>query len=1591
MRMLSLLRKLSFSLFAACSIWAQMSVACDVDGNGAVDRRDLTLISAAIAGRESVTGPNDLRDGNHDGKITILDTVACKKICTLPNCNSRPDADAGLNQLGMPGQTVTLDGSGSSDADGQALTYLWTLYAPNGSSATLPDYTAIRPQFVPDIAGDYEIQLVVNDGSVDSEIDTIFVTTSGSNLAPTANAGQDQSVPLGGTVQLDGSRSYDANQDILGYTWQLTSVPAGSAATLSDPYVFNPSFVADVAGLYTLSLTVNDGYVHSIPVTVSVTTTAKNAAPIANAGLDSAVAPGTTFQLNGAASYDPDGGTLRYRWTLVSRPAGSAATLNGATTIQPSFVADIDAGQYVVQLIVNDGKLDSQPDNVVIVTTPGNSRPIADAGPDHVTYGGPPPQGAAAPLDGKASHDPDNDPLTYLWSIKGRPFGSDPAIAKLDAPTSDTPNLTTDRAGDYIVQLVVTDDKLLSSDPTQDPNPVSIVRATNKQAPVAIADAPIDTIYVTETIQLVGSGSYDPDGCPLTYRWNLEFSPLFHVAEENYYIGAEISDMSAPNPTAYISGEGTNDRTAGEYRFGLYVKEAPVPGDTRGCGEATVSVFADKTIHVIDAPNVSLSNATIVEGNSGEKQVVLTLTTTGRVLRSESVSYSTVNGSATAGEDYTAISGDIPLIDEPNGASRTISLPPITIFGDTKYEQDETFSAHLSGPSTVQTHDSTVTIQNDDPQGSPATTLVVTPAQLQLLSYATGSLTITTGSPAPAGGMDISLESNTPDSVSIPASVHLNQGETSKTVNVLAGSVTGVATITASFPSWTSGHAAVEVKNRTATLSLQSPIIAPNRQTTATLYTPNPLPATPYPADFSVSVALNSASPNVATVPASVFIAPNQTTQTFQVSGIGDGTSFISATAPGFTIAGINVDVTSTKTISLGNTLPEIGPGSSVSLPISLVAPAVGNVTVSLASLDPTIASVSPAQVTILSGQTTPAANPQITGVSTGSGTAKATTSISASATGYAPDARDITVSLGMSLAPTTATLSATRTQLLTLYLSHPAPAGGLAITLSSDAAAVATLTADIVAPCAVNTCVVIPQGQLSAVLTLTGVSAGSTLVRASTPGLASVSAAVTISPAPRISVWGSYTPPTYRVGEDLQIPIRVNLEQTPTSPVTLTATSSNGSVVQVVADEASVGKTTDSIANVSNGYQYFRVHGLQQGGSAQITFSAPGYADTTMTVEVDPSGFVWASKQQSGNYTGFTTNTLAANTTLMVFASRLERGTLRPVEGQEVRGGLAPVSIPITQSVPGIGTLTPNPVMAAAVANGTLGPYYESTYTTAFDPVAGGVTTLTLGVPAGWDTPANSATNGSPLEQVATVTLPHIYVNSNYQTPQTYRVGEDLQIALDARLENTPVGPAGTTVTMTAASADSSIAIVSPQETGIGSASATRIYSTANYNTNQRYWIQGLKQGSTVTLTFSAPGYVDNVVTIAVDPSGFVTTTQNFTSTTAAADTTIVIYAARLNPTSGTLGAVELQELRGGVTASVPVTSSDTAVGVITTSPVVVQAVADNTTSEAARTRFDPVGGPGSAIVTIETALDFDTPGTGGSYSRFTVGTVNP
>ncbi|WP_163933714.1 PKD domain-containing protein [Paraferrimonas sp. SM1919] len=418
-----------------------------------------------------------------------------------------PIAHAGNDLTTDVGTTVHLDGTASSDADGDTLTAQWSVIRrPKNSLAILADTTSYHPVFTPDVGGDYIVQLIVSDGSNASTPDQVLISTN--NSKPLADAGVNRKVNTGQTINLDGSKSYDADGDALTYSWSLISSPAGTQATLSDPSAVAPSFTPDVAGDFVFQLVVADGATTSAPSTMTLTD--QDLEPTANAGNDQVTTTGVEVMLDGSLSSDPEQQTLVYQWSLLSKPTSSSVSVVDSDQAIAKLTPDV-AGDYVVQLAVTDAAGQTAFDVVVVRDPAKNTLPVANAGQDLQAF-----SGIEVVLDGSGSSDADGDTLAYKWSIVSSPSGSS-AFLQFDA--SRTPRFIPDVEGDYVIQLVVSDGQSTSL-----PD-VMVIHDTEKNlAPQAAASAPLNP-GTGQAVQLSGDQSTDPNGDALTYRWAIEQKP----------------------------------------------------------------------------------------------------------------------------------------------------------------------------------------------------------------------------------------------------------------------------------------------------------------------------------------------------------------------------------------------------------------------------------------------------------------------------------------------------------------------------------------------------------------------------------------------------------------------------------------------------------------------------------------------------------------------------------------------------------------------------------------------------------------------------------------------------------------------------------------------------------------------------------------------------------------------------------------------------------------------------------------------------------------------------------------------------------
>ena len=298
-----------------------------------------------------------------------------------------PIAHAGDDQQITEGESVVLDGSTSYDPLGRTLSYEWSVAsAPPGSVAAVQSATNIAASFTPDVAGSYLVSLVVNSGVNVSTPDVMVVkVTSANPQGPQAVAAASANASLEDCthIPLNGNGSSDPNGDSLSYFWSLQEKPSSSNSSntsFSDRTLESPTFYADVAGDYILSLAVNDGTEWSSPdlITLTVAERLANSAPAVNAGNSLTVNAGdaecelsgysyscdscenVVLSLgDGASVNDPDGDVYTTSWSVLSGDAdisdesaiSTTITLKGAEPEEPNVCAST---VYEVQLTATD-------------------------------------------------------------------------------------------------------------------------------------------------------------------------------------------------------------------------------------------------------------------------------------------------------------------------------------------------------------------------------------------------------------------------------------------------------------------------------------------------------------------------------------------------------------------------------------------------------------------------------------------------------------------------------------------------------------------------------------------------------------------------------------------------------------------------------------------------------------------------------------------------------------------------------------------------------------------------------------------------------------------------------------------------------------------------------------------------------------------------------------------------------------------------------------------------------------------------------------------------------------------------------------
>ena len=325
-----------------------------------------------------------------DNSGTKCNTDTIQKILHV---NTPPVAAAGKNiSKCLKNQDeefiIQFDGSGSKDADGDKLKYVWNF--GDGKTAIGKEVSHTYSS-----SGTYIVKLTVNDGvglACSKSTDAVTIEL---NRQPVAIAGSDVAICSGEAVKFDGSSS-EAESGNLSYEWALGDGSTASGAKVTHTY--------EKGGNYAVTLTVDDGKGSPCSIARDLVYVEVNGKP--QAVLEDApdAGVGKNISFDASRSSDPDGDSLDYAWDF-----GDGTKEKSGARVKHAY---IKGGSYNVTVTVDDGKgskYSSSSDSIKIRI---NTQPVA--GLRHIPACC---VNMEQKFDASSSSDPDGDKLNYTWDL----------------------------------------------------------------------------------------------------------------------------------------------------------------------------------------------------------------------------------------------------------------------------------------------------------------------------------------------------------------------------------------------------------------------------------------------------------------------------------------------------------------------------------------------------------------------------------------------------------------------------------------------------------------------------------------------------------------------------------------------------------------------------------------------------------------------------------------------------------------------------------------------------------------------------------------------------------------------------------------------------------------------------------------------------------------------------------------------------------------------------------------------------------------------------------------------------------------------
>ncbi len=432
--------------------------------------------------------------------------------------NNPPVANAGITNVYRP-SSITLDGTGSYDPDGDQINYSWRLISkPFDSTQYLRNANTANPILIPDFPGTYIAQLIVSDGFAQSEPDTIVIEVI-NRLPEIIIKGPQKDRPRN-VVTLDASSTMDPDGDPVDFLWKLVTKPNNSQVSLQGVLSSIVTITPDVLGKYEFMLYISDGFEN---VSMNWTLDIYNHLPEIIINYPTTVYLNTNVSISALNTFDIDNDPLSYQWRLLSTPSGSNAVLSSLNQPEISFTTD-KRGIYTLRLDLSD-TYEKTGKTISLQCVNRKPQTIVTTSATEI------PHGEMVIFDATQSSDLDRDPLTYSWELLSRPILSSAQIYLIQ---NNIAGLRTDAPGKYRVALQINDGFESGEMVTSE------ITAINTPPVIQCPEQPF-VGSVEQPITLLAPEANDSENDPLTYYWEVVKKPVGSILS---FISSDESDFT---------------------------------------------------------------------------------------------------------------------------------------------------------------------------------------------------------------------------------------------------------------------------------------------------------------------------------------------------------------------------------------------------------------------------------------------------------------------------------------------------------------------------------------------------------------------------------------------------------------------------------------------------------------------------------------------------------------------------------------------------------------------------------------------------------------------------------------------------------------------------------------------------------------------------------------------------------------------------------------------------------------------------------------------------------------------------------------